>query len=169
MERVETYSKELMFTATKSAKGDGHSIKLKGDQAARLYIQGGASKPDSRQFPDCACCTHTLTDMPKENKAAKKENDRISKESGVNKRKIAVWKENKGPPLIVDGKIVTEWKPPKMKDLLIVCHCLQNYESDVIGGSKCLLVCFDKNTKKQYPKGECPVCKCSCKFVSSTA
>jgi hypothetical protein len=92
VERVETYSKELMFTAAKSARGNGQSIKLKGDQAARLYMQDGASKPDPKQFPDCACCTHGLTDVPKENKKAVKEKERISKESVVNQRIIKEWK-----------------------------------------------------------------------------
>ena len=168
MERVETFCREQLFVASKSAKGDGRTIKLKGEQAARLYLKGGGTKPNLLQFPDCACCTHGLIDEPKENKKARRENEQISKDSSDNHKVFLGWKAGTGPPLMIDGKIMTEWKPPKMKDQLIVCHCGQNHHSNVVGGSKCILKCYDKKSRTQYPEGECPACKCDCRFVCTT-
>lgn len=169
MERVERFCREQIFISSKRAKGDGKTIKLKGEQATRLYLKGGGTKPNQLQFPDCACCNHGLVDEPKENKKASKDNEKISKESADNHKVFLAWKNSNGPPLMVGGKIVTEWKTPKMKDLLLVCHCGQNHHSNVVGASKCILKCYDKKTRTQYPDGECPVCKCDCRFVCTTA
>jgi hypothetical protein len=46
MERVETFCKEQLFLESKSTKGDGKTIKLPGDKAARLYLKDGGTKPN---------------------------------------------------------------------------------------------------------------------------
>jgi hypothetical protein len=81
---VDTFCKEQLFLESISTKGDGKSIKLPGDKAARLYLKDGRTKPNPTQFPDCACCTHVLVDEPKENKKARKDNEKITKESSAN-------------------------------------------------------------------------------------
>jgi hypothetical protein len=139
MERVETFCKEQLFLESKNMKGDGKTIKLTVDKAARLYLKDGRTKPNPTQFPDCACCTHGLFDEPKENKKARKDNKKIIKESSANHKVYLAWKNGKGPPLTINGKIVSDWKAPKMVDQLLVCHCVQNYHSNVVGGSKCVL------------------------------
>jgi hypothetical protein len=106
-----------------------------------------------------------LVDEPKENKKIKRSNEKLSKNWAANKKIYNEWKDGNGPPLVIDGKVVKNFKSPKYEDELLVCHCYQNHHSVVKGGTKCILKCYDANTKKQYKAGTCPACKCSCAFV----
>lgn len=168
MERVELIGREQQFLDDEDKKGDGKTIKLRGDEASRLYLQGGATKPLTREFPCCARCNHTLIDEPKSNKSTKRQNDCMRREAN---HKHEIWKEwsmGRGPALLDENcNIVKKWKWPKFEDELLVCHCVQNHHSNAVGGAKCFLHCYDQATKKQYPQGECPACKCDCRFVCS--
>ena len=52
---------------------------------------------------------------------------------------------------------------PTLLPILLRCHCLTNFHSLVRGGRKCHFGC--RVDGKQYPLGQCPVCKCNCTFV----
>ena len=164
MEMVEKACTGEIFEGVRSKKGNGKTIKLKGSAGRRKFMEDGGSKPEA-SFKRCACCGHILVDEPKENKKIKRSNEKLSKKWAANKKIYKDWTDGNGPPLVVDGKVVKDFKNPKYEDELLVCHCYQNHHSVVKGGTKCILECYDANTKKQYKAGTCPACKCSCAFV----
>jgi hypothetical protein len=134
----------------------------------RGYLQSGSFKVDHRLFPDCPKCNHTLIDQPHENKATIKSNEALKEEWKRNRKKLDNYLYHDGSPLLNKGKAVSKINNPKLKGVIIMCHCWHNKHASYFGGSACALQCKDPVSGKQYKAGQCPVCICSCAFVCTT-
>jgi hypothetical protein len=63
----------------------------------------------------------------------------------------------------ITKKPITKNANPTLKPQLLHCHINQNYQSMFFGGRDCHFK-FEVN-RKQFKKGECPICAGSCSFV----
>jgi hypothetical protein len=114
MEMVEKAYIGEIFEGVRSKKGNGKTIKLKGSAGRRKFLEDGGSKPMA-SFKRCACCGHILVDEPKENKKIKRSNEKLSKNWAANKKIYNEWKDGNGPPLVIDGKVVKDFKSPNTR------------------------------------------------------
>ena len=164
MTRVEATERRDIHEADNIDK-NSKSHKLPSHAMERRYLADRGTKPSFR-YCLCAKCGHVLVDEPPFNKDVDRKDKQV--EEKWNADRIVLENYNKtglNPLLDSKGAIITKLRNPTYGDKVIMCHCWQNFQSAFVGGSGCLLSCYDSKTKIQYEAGKCPVCICSCSFV----
>jgi hypothetical protein len=158
MTRVEMTVRREIQEADKVDK-NSKTYKLSSHVIERMYLADRGKKPPSR-FSLCAKCGHSLVDEPPFNKDVARKDKKLEEKWKADKIVIKNYdKTSLNPLLDSKGAIVTKLKNPTYGDKVIMCHCWQNFQLAFVGGSGCLLSCYDSKTKIQYEAGKCPVCQ----------
>ncbi len=157
MKDLEEYSNEQRMEI-QDGLASKKSLEVPPEELARKYLEGGGVRPPPG-FEFCVKCEHSLTDFPPVN-------DKIKNENQVARTKyfdlVTHMSEFKAgsrddPPRDEKGKEIKKIQAPITKHEVISCKCRQNKPDT------CHFRC--KYEGKQHKFGDCPICRCSCKFL----
>ena len=165
LEAVQRYCEaEMAETATKTSGKFGKSIKLSSEKKARGYLEDGGKKFNKA----CPKCGHDCCDKEPDFEEKKTFNKQLTKQFVKNKKHLKEYEDGirPNPPLDSNGKPLSKISNPTYKKQLGNCHCGQKYHSLAYGGETCPVGCKVDGT--QYSLGQCPVCKCPCRFIFDT-
>lgn len=144
------------------------SVSVSKVESDRLFKQDGGFLSQNKKLRNCPKCGHCFVDEPPSNKDVKKKNNQLTAEFQRQGKVLHDFELGISDVFPVDkktGKQLHEIKAPTFGALLGHCHCVQLHASLNNPSHKCPWECKDPKTKKQFNRGDCPLCNCTCSFI----